>query len=125
MDILYRVVAVAALFCAVGGCESKTEVEKASDVFIQAAQASSEGKTDEAIELYSKSIEVKPLPFSYLARAKLYLEKEDTESAIADCQAGLELDSEHKDLIWLLGESKKPAEKRFKGENASPPSHGK
>ena len=107
------------------GCESKSEPERAGDLFVQAMEASVDGNLDQAIDLFSQSLEVKPQPYAYLERAKLYLKKDQADLAIADCEAGLALDSEHRDLKWLLGECKKPKDQRFQGKNAKPPSSGK
>ena len=54
-------------------------------------------------------------------RANIYVEQGNEEAAIADCKAGLEVDSNDRDLNWLLAELEKPANKRFKGRFAQPP----
>lgn len=115
----------AVLSCILIGCQSKTKMERAGDVFIQATQAAAEGRTDEAIELFGKSLDIEPKPYTYLERARLYVKKENIEAAIADCQAGLQLDANHRDLKWLLGECQKPPQQRFQGKNAVSPSRGK
>lgn len=107
------------------GGGSKPADEPAVKHFIAAQEALTRGDKTAAMEALTKSIESRPNGWAYLERAKLYLEQDNDAAAIADCEAGLELEPENIDLKWLLGEAKKPKAERFKGKNAKPPSAGK
>ena len=77
------------------------------------------------MELLDASIAARPDPWAYLERAKLRAENDDDAAAKADVEAGLELDPEHADLLWLQKELKKSKRSRFKGRSKAPPSASK
>jgi hypothetical protein len=110
------------------GCmgDPNVDLDDASEHFIAAQQALAQGDKAKAMQELSISLEQEPYDFAYLARAKLHLENGDEAQALADCEAGLALaetpETENADLKWLQGELKKPANQRFKGPNANPPS---
>lgn len=113
-----------ALCLVVAGCGRSNDPtnQPATQHFLAAQQALAKGDKQAALQSFTASIDARPSGWAYMGRAKLHLELGDAEAAIADCEAGLGLEPENKDLQWLLGEAKKPAEQRFKGKNAKPPS---
>jgi tetratricopeptide (TPR) repeat protein len=115
---------VAALL-GVSGCRQGNEISEAGVYLNDALDAIKTGDNDRAIELLSKSLELETDPYAYLQRAKLYLELDEVASASADIAKGLELEPEHPDLLWLQEQSKKPKARRFRGEDAEPPSYAK
>jgi len=108
------------LALAMPGCEKKLAPE--TETYVTAEHAIAAGDTDAAIEILTKSIDTKPTVYALLDRAKLYKEMGEIDKAIADCEAGLQIKSDHADLKWFLAECKKPEPKRFKGRFAKPPS---
>jgi tetratricopeptide (TPR) repeat protein len=103
------------------GCGEGPQVA-ADAIVLEAQEAVAVGDQAKALELLSRSIEINPSYYAYSARAKIYLDQGDAAAALADCEAGLALFPAHADLLWLQGEAKKPADDRFQGENAEPPS---
>jgi hypothetical protein len=71
-------------------------------------------RLDAFIEEHSNSM-------AYTARAKIRVEERDFAGAMADCEKGLELHPEDRELTWLLTELKKPEDQRFKGAKANSP----
>lgn len=114
-------------FLIIAGCETRTTPANEPYVkhFLAAQEALASGDKTAAMEALTKSIEAQPTGWAYIGRAKLYLEQDNDQAAIADCEAGLALDSQNVDLQWLLGEAKKAKAERFKGKNANPPSASK
>lgn len=109
------------LSCA--ACDSNTyDAPAEQEKYFQAQDAIAENNPQEAIRLLSESLEIKPTPYAYLQRARLFIDAGQQEQAIADCQAGLELAPDNKDLQWLLDECRKPAERRFQDRQSVPPS---
>jgi len=58
------------------------------------------GKYDEAIEFYTKALEIDPCnkklnAVLYANRAAAHLKKKDTDKAIADCDKAIELDEKY------------------------------
>ncbi len=102
------------------GCAS--EEESAREKFTSAYSAIAAGDTEAAMELLGESIETSPTSYAYYQRARLLTDADKVDEALADCEAGLQLEPEHADLKWLQDELQKPADKRFKGRNANPPS---
>lgn len=109
------------------GCGGSSDPAKqpATQYLIVATKALHDGDTAAAKEALTNSIEAKPNAWAYSKRAKLLLEEGDAAAALEDTQAGLELAPTDPDLKWIQGEAKKPADKRFKGRFAKPPSAAK
>jgi len=105
------------------GCSS--EQQKLEDVYAKAAEAIEAGDMSTAIALLDQLIEARPQPGLYLERAQAKLKAGDDAGAKADCQEGLKLDPEDRDLKWLLSEMKKDTKQRFKGKNQKPPGRSK
>ena len=96
------------------GCKGEAVLNEAAVGLIDARKAIEEGDSAKAIELLTASIESEPSPWSYYERAKLQAEDGDDKAATADIDAGLELDPEHSDLLWLQKQMKKSKSSRFK-----------
>ena len=77
------------------------------------------------LDVLDQLIEARPQPGLYLERAQAKLKAGDEAGAKADCQEGLKLESDNRDLKWLLAEIKKDAKQRFKGKNQQPPGRSK
>lgn len=112
------------VFLVVSGCGQRNSPEQqpATQHFLAAQEALAKGDKAAALQSFTASIDAKPTGWAYMERAKLYLDQGNADAAIADCEAGLAVEPENDDLEWLLGEAKKPAESRFKGKYAQPPS---
>ena len=119
--LLLAVVVVLAAGCGY----SEPKLDEAAMLFVEAKQALGDGDKEKAIELLSTSIDARPDPWALWERAKIYAEKGADDDAKADIKAGLELDPEHADLLWLQNEMKKRPTSRFKGRNSEPPSANK
>lgn len=116
-----------ALVAGFSGCEDPNLVagRKSDALYHAAAEAQQQGDHPKALDLFSQAIATRPSGYAYLGRAKLYLEMKDEANANRDVEAGLQLDPEHRDLIWLRDQLKKPEKQRFKGSAAQPPSASK
>lgn len=121
------VIIVACLFALfVAGCGSKKfELTEGQAAFAEAKKAIQYGDTATAITWLDKAIEAEPDTWPYYERAKLHAENGDDELAKADIVAGLEIDSEHSDLLWLQKQMKKSKASRFKGKSGQPPQASK
>jgi len=100
------------LSLAVAGCsDGDFEHDHVENLFIAALDAK---PVDEAkcVELMTQVIEQRPMHAAYFHRAWIYAEQGYIQQAQADVTAGLELEPENSDLLWLDGELKKPARKR-------------
>ena len=108
------------------GCGKPVDpVGKDVEHFLAAQEALERGDKDTALQELNASIEVRPDGWAYYYRAKLHSDSGNDELAIADCEAGMELDPDHPELKWLRAELKKQPSRRFKGRNASAPTSGK
>lgn len=108
------------------GCrESEQSFGAAGEHLIAAREALAAGDSAAALVSLNASIEAEPNVWAYIERAKLRGERGEIEAAQADCRAGLELLPENRDLKWMLAEFEKPANQRFKGRNATPPTASK
>jgi hypothetical protein len=107
-------VLVPVIFVGCGGSQqdgSQFQHDQAATLFLEAIQAR---QTDQAkaVELLTQSIESRPSHNAYYQRAWIHgLQGRDNE-ARADVAKGLELEPENKQLKWLEGELKKPANRR-------------
>lgn len=104
-----------------GTSEARRQRE-AYDLFREAAQQAATGKQEAALDLYGQALTMQPSTTAYLARARLLLEMDREEEARADCEAGLKLNPDDRDLNWLAAELSKPEPRRFQGDRAEPPS---
>jgi tetratricopeptide (TPR) repeat protein len=68
--------------------------EVAKELWQKAYGLQMEGKLDEALELYTQSIEEFPTAEAYTFRGWTYSFKNDLQQAIADCQKAIEIDAE-------------------------------
>ena len=100
-------------------------LDEADSALVDARTAIADGDTEGALALLDKSIELKPDTWSYYERARLHAELGDDEAAKADVAAGLEMDEEHSELLWLEKQLKKSKRARFKGRAGQPPSASK
>ena len=96
-----------------GGCQ-RSQVKESTRLHAAATQAILDGNDALAIEKLTASLESEPTVGAYLSRAKLYEKTGEDNLAMADCDAGLALNPEHKDLKWLQDELQKPKSQRFK-----------
>ena len=108
---------------AVTGCgAANSQSNQATEHYLAGKEAVERGDQDAALAAFDASLVEQPDPWTYLARAQLFVAMGEVEKAKADCQAGLQLDAEHRQLRWLLDELDKPAARRFRGGNKEPPS---
>ncbi|MCA9100586.1 MAG: hypothetical protein KDA63_05535 [Planctomycetales bacterium] len=98
---------------------------KTDDLVRQAQDAAAAGELQKAIDLLTQALDERPSFYAYNERARIRLEQGDEAGALADCQAGLQLDPENSDLIWLQAELQKAPGDRFSGDAAEPPSANK
>jgi len=111
------------LVATAAGCrDDGPGLDEAAEHFIEAQQALGDGDTAKAMQELNASIELRPDPWAYYQRAKLYADAGDEAAAQRDCAAGLELAPRHANLKWLHGELEKPVDKRFQGASEQPPS---
>ena len=121
-----RIVAVGLISLMVAGCGGSGSVlDEADQALVDARAAIASGDQAKAIELLEVSISLKPDTWSYYERARLLAENGDDDAAREDIDAGLELDPEHAELLWLQKQIKKPKRSRFKGSAGTPPSASK
>ena len=107
------------------GCKRTPILDEAAVNLVDARQAIADGDATKAMELLMTSIDARPNTWAYFERAKLHADHGDDEAAKADIEAGLELDPEHSELVWLQKQMKKPKAARFKGKDGQPPSLAK
>lgn len=107
------------------GCSEKSVLDEAATNLVEAQKAIAEGDRVKAMELLDASIAAGPDTWSYYERARLHADNGDDAKAKSDIEAGLELDEEHSELLWLQKQLKKPKNKRFKGRSGQPPSVSK
>ena len=113
----------AALLLVMCGCgKSKSATSQANDLFLQAKNFLAAGDTTKALDALNQSIAAEPTLWSYHERAKLHAQLGDVQSALADCEAALQLDPQDPDAAWLKTEIAKPAAERFRGKLKSSPS---
>ena len=110
--------------CVLLGCGGNDgpPVSKANRLFLEAEELLAEGKTDQAMEKLTASIDAEPTKWAYIERAKLRAQAGNEQAAIEDCDAALKIIPEDPDLLWLKGEFEKPKDKRFLGRFKAPPS---
>lgn len=104
------------------GCEAGAVLDEADQALVDAREAIAAGDSASAMDLLDASIGSKPDPWSYYERARLHSENGDDDAAQADVVAGLDIDPEHSELLWLQKQLKKPKRSRFKGKSGQPPS---
>jgi tetratricopeptide (TPR) repeat protein len=117
---VWTIFVVTGLFTTLG-CGPQSTLDQAGQAFVDAQQAIADGDQQRALELLGKSIESRPDPWAYYQRAKLLMESGQDEPARADIAAGLELQPDNNDLLWLQNQLKKPAANRFRGRDGTPP----
>lgn len=111
-------------FAAVG-CGGKDTLEPADYHMIAAKQAIAADDTQRAIEELTAALAERDDAAAYRMRADIYIEQGQDDKAIADCESGLKINPEDRDLQWMLRELKKPSKRRFQGKNQVPPSASK
>jgi Tfp pilus assembly protein PilF len=67
---------------------------------------------DKCLELLEKSVVAEPTVPAYFHLAWIYAKRGTTDKAEENIKAGLELDPENTNLLWLDKEMKKPEKKR-------------
>lgn len=107
------------------GCSKKEVLDEAAVSLIDAREAVESGDAVKALELLDASIALRPSTWAYLERAKIHEQNDDDEASKADIAAGLEMDPEHSDLLWLQKQLKKSRSSRFKGKSGQAPSVNK
>ena len=107
------------------GCGRKPILDEAAADLVGARQAVEEGDLSQAMELLDASIASRPNVWAYYERARLLAEAGDDDRAGDDIDAGLALDPEHAELLWLQKQLKKPKTARFKGRDGEPPAASK
>ena len=113
--------ALAVLLACCGCGAEEQELGTATEHYLAAQEAIASGNTEMALTELDASLSLQPDAWAYYQRAQLLLEKGDDAKALADCDAGLQLDAQHTELKWLQAELRKPANRRFKGRNKEPP----
>ena len=117
---------LAAVVALIGcGGDSGPEVSDAGQHLIEGRQAIAEGNTTKALEALDASIASEPNIWAYMERAKINAQQGNDQAVLADGNEILKLDPKNRDVPWLKGELKKPKEKRFQGQFATPPSFRK
>jgi tetratricopeptide (TPR) repeat protein len=105
---------LAAMLTGCGGGEkdgSGFQHDQAAKLFLEAMKIRPTDQA-QALDLLNQSIETRPSYNAHFHRGWIYaLQSKDAEAG-ADVKAGLELEPESKDLKWLEGELKKPANQR-------------
>ena len=107
------------------GCGEKSVLDEAATHLVEARSAIANGDSETAVEHLDASIAARPNTWAYYERARLLGEAGEDDEAKADIEAGLELDPEHSELLWLQKQLKKPKSARFKGSSGQPPSASK
>ena len=69
-------------------------LQKAIALWNEAYELHMQGQLDEAVELYSRSIEVQPTAEAYTFRGWARSHQDDVDEAIADCKRAIEVDPE-------------------------------
>jgi hypothetical protein len=114
------------LALAPGGCaDSSPPISDSGQHLIDAREAISAGDTAKAKSALDASIAADPNRWAYMERAKLNAREGNDEAVLADCAELLKINPKDPDVPWLKGELKKPKEKRFQGQFATPPSFSK
>lgn len=116
-SLMMRALVVGYMSIVVVGCSgsqhdgSQFQHDNAAKLFLEAMQAR---ETDQvkALELLTQSIEARPSYQAHYHRGWIYALQGQDDPAKADVKAGLELEPESKELQWLDGELKKPADQR-------------
>ena len=108
----YQLIVIAMGCFLLSACSGKPILDEAAVGLIEARKAIDEGDNTKAIELLDASIAARPDSWSYYERAKLHAGNGDDDLAKEDIAAGLELDPEHSDLLWLQKQLKKPKSMR-------------
>ena len=67
---------------------------------------------DKCAAMMTEIIDASPIPDAYYHRGWIYAKKGEIDKAKSDVAAGLALDAEHFNLLWLDGELKKPEAQR-------------
>lgn len=106
-------------------CGCTSEQQKLEDIYTKAAEAIEAGDMPTAIGLLDQLIEARPQPGLYLERAQAKLKAGDDAGAMTDCEEGLKLDADDRDLKWFKAELKKDKKQRFKGKFQQPPGRSK
>lgn len=120
------VVAWLALLPTFVGCgKGEPKLSSASTYLIEARRAVGDGDLDGALKALDASIASQPNAWAYLERARIYATQGKDAEALADCEALLKLEPDNRDAPWIKGEVKKPVDKRFQGDFATPPSYKK
>ena len=117
---IFGIVALALAGCG-GGANTVPELKSAAEKLSAAKASIDAGNHDEALSLLNDLIEDSPSVWAYKTRAKLYLDMGEEEKALADCEAGLQVQPGFRELEWMAAEIKKPVGERFKGRFANPP----
>ena len=108
------------------GCNSgDAKLDPATNHFVEAQKAIESGDLASAQQHLTQSLNEKSTTWAYLQRAQLHLEQGNETEAIADIDAGLQLNPNDRDLQWYRKELSKPQANRFKGANSRPPSLSK
>ncbi len=118
-------ICVAGMLLAAVGCGSEPVLDPAATKFVEAKTAIENGDSEAAISLLTESIDLRPDPWAYYERGRLYAEAGEDDAAKEDIAAGLEMDPEHSDLLWLQKQVKKSKKNRFKGRAGTPPQASK
>jgi Tfp pilus assembly protein PilF len=108
---------------AVLGCDTSkpNPIPVSATTFLDAQKHFEAGENEKALELVSASLEQEPSSWGHFLRAQIYLKLGDEAKAVADCDAGLQVDPGDARLTWLKGELAKPAAARFQGAFKDPP----
>ncbi|WP_428307717.1 hypothetical protein [Lacipirellula sp.] len=116
---------VAALLACLGCSGEQAPVSNANQLFIDAQAQLKTGNREEALKLFTASVDAEPSTWSLFERAKLHEQLGNDQAALDDCTAALAIEPGDRDVEWLQRELKKPKAQRFKGSLANPPSHNR
>lgn len=104
---------LAGLVVLVVGC-SPPAMKESTQLHAEATAALASGDKELAVAKLTESIDSEPTTGCLFDRAKLYESMDQDDKALADCNQGLVLQPDHKDLKWLKKQLEKPKAKRFK-----------
>jgi len=94
-----------------GGNSGKMVHSDGAKYYIEAMKVRTQD-AEKCLELLEKSVAMEPTGPTYFQIAWIYAKKNDWDNAGVNVKAGLELDPENTNLLWLEQELKKPEKKR-------------
>ncbi len=109
--ILFSLTCLLAIAAGCGGSSGKMVHGDGAKYYIEAMKVRTQD-ADKCLELLEKSVALEPIGPTYFQIAWIYAKKNVLDKAGENIKAGLELDPENTNLLWLEQEMKKPEKKR-------------